>query len=191
MYKPSDRSQFLAYAVKCGTQKLAPEQQEIIDWITTHFEVCPLNFFSETKDGSRHVVHFILETPGDVKKMQDNHAATRSIAERLSKSFPGAIVTYRPFKLPDPKVVQEMLSGEIRSTLKNFESVWTISQNVIFYYTDEQVRQNLSNGTSAKINEDLAMVMEKYGFDRGSAYNFDSKETFDRHYQSDWYHYWK
>jgi hypothetical protein len=94
--------------------------------------------------------------------------------------------------------LQEMLDDEERAILKTFESVWTMSQAVIFYYTDAQIKENLTNGISARINEVLGRVAEKYGFDRGSPYSFDSKqyrfdskETFDRDYESNWYYYWK
>ena len=66
-----------------------------------------------------------------------------------------------------------------------------MSMAVVFYYTDAQVKENLSNGISARINEALVEVAEKYGFDGGSSYRFDSKETFDRDYESNWYYYYK
>jgi hypothetical protein len=93
------------------------------------------------------------------------------------------------------------LDDDQRAILKTFESVWTMSQAVVFYYTDAQVKENLINGTSARIIEALGQVAEKYGFEpgtsynygfnRGSSYRFDSKESFDRDYESNWYYYWK
>ena len=62
---------------------------------------------------------------------------------------------------------------------------------VVFYYTDAQVKENLTNGISTKINEALGRAAEKYGFDHGPTYRFDSKESFDRDYESNWYYYWK
>ena len=87
--------------------------------------------------------------------------------------------------------MEKMLDDERRAILKTFESVWTISQSVVFYYTDAQVKENLANGTSARINEALGQPAVKYEFERGSSYHFDSKESFDRDYESNWYYYWK
>ncbi len=87
-------------------------------------------------------------------------------------------------KEPDRRIVKEVRDDEVRAILKTFESVWTISMTVIFYYTDAQVKENLANGTSAKIIEALRHV-------RDASYSFDSKETFDRDYESKWHYYWK
>ncbi len=193
-----------------------------MDWITIQFGVRALDFFCETRKASKgsQLVHVILETIDDVKRMYAHHADNATIAERFlnyfksahspdiiadplkstdlsfeTNPFPEIIVTYRPLKELEKKILEEMseemLKDEERAVLKTFESVWTMSMAVVFYYTDAQVKENLINGTSAKINEELGRVAEKYGFERGSSYRFDSKETFDRDYESNWYYYWK
>jgi hypothetical protein len=106
-------------------------------------------------------------------------------------SFPEVVVTYRPLKDLGSKIWSEMHEEEQQAVLKTFESVWTKSMGVIFYYTDQQVKENLANGTSAKINEALGKVSSKYYSAPGSPYRFDSKEAFDRDYESKWHYYWK
>jgi hypothetical protein len=220
MYTLTDRSQFQAEAIKYGDHKLPPAQQEIMDWITKQFGVHALDFFCETRENSKglrqQLVHVIVETVDDVKRMQANRADHTLVAERFSKyfqsadlvntipdplksdvfptdtnPFPQITVTYRPLKGLDRNVLQEMHDDEEQAVLKTFESVWKISVTVIFYYTDAQVKENLTNGTSSRISEALGRVAKKYGFDPGSQYRFDSKESFDRDYESNWYYYWK
>jgi hypothetical protein len=220
MYTLTDKSQFQAYAIMQGKHKLAAVDLEIMEWISKQFGVRALDFYCETREASKdlpqQLVHVILETVEDVKQIQAKHADHAVITERFLKyfksvhlenpirdplksnvlsfetnPFPQIIVTYRPFKAVKMEILQEMLNDEKRAILKTFESVWTISMAVVFYYTDAQVKENLANGTSAKINEALGQAAEKYGFDPGSPYRFDSKEIFDRDYQSNWYYYWK
>jgi len=234
MYTLTDKSQFQARAIKLGKHKLATVHLELMDWITKQYGVQALDFYCETRATSKgspqQLVHVILDTVEDVKKMQANRADNKVIAERFlkyfksadsnsitdplkstdlspdsyrdeSNPFPEIIVTYRPLKGPDDKIIQAMLDDEQRAVLKTFESVWTMSMAVVFYYTNAQVKENLTNGISARIIEALGQVAEKYGFNPGSSYRygynggssyrFDSKEAFDRDYESNWYYYWK
>jgi hypothetical protein len=220
MYTLTDQSQFQAQAIKQGKHKLAAVHLELMDWISKQFGVRALDFFCETRKTSKglpqQLIHLILETVEDIKQLQANSAATTIITERFLKyfkstdsnnhvhdplksnvfpietnPFPEIIVSFRPLKQLDRKIMEEMLDDEIRAILKTFDNVWTISQSVAFYYTDAQVKENLTNGTSAKITELLGQADEKYGFKRGYPYRFDSKESFDRDYQSNWYYYWK
>jgi len=220
VFSLSDKSQFQAQAIKQGKHKLAVVDGEILGWITKQFGVSALDFSCETRKSSKGVpqqlIHIVLETVENVKQMQTNRAGSAAITERFLKylksadpenhsrdplkrdvfsvetnPFPEIIVTYRPLKELDRKILEEMLDDEERAVLKTFESVWTISQTVVFYYTDTQVKENLTHGTSTKIIEELERVDKKYGFNRGSAYRFDSKESFDRDYESNWYYYWK
>ena len=168
----------------------------------------------------QQLVHVIIETVEAVKHLYENHADNTMITERFLQYFksadsnnhvadplknnvfpyetdplPEIIVTFRPLKELDKKIREEMLEkmldDDLRAILKTFESVWNMSMAVVFYYYDAQVKENLANGTSAKINEELRQVAKKYGFSGGSDYRFDSKESFDRDYESNWYYYWK
>jgi hypothetical protein len=216
----TDKSQFQAWAIKQGKQKLAPVHRELMNWMAEQLGVRALDFYFEKRETSKglpqQLIHVILETVEDVKQMQIHSRDNTLITERFLKYFksadannfitdplkgnvfpvhtnplPEIIVTYRPLKELDKKVVEEMLDDERRTILKTFESVWTISQYVVFYYTDAQIKENLANGTSAKIIEELQQLAKKYGYDPGSPYYFDSKEAFHRDYESNWYYYWK
>jgi hypothetical protein len=216
MYTPTEKSQFQAWAIKQGRLKLAPVHQEILDWIKKQFGVHALDFSFEMRETSKGapqlLIHLILETVDDVKRMQANRANNEVITERFCEYFksadlnttkdplkstiltnplPEIIVTYRPLKELTSEMLQEMREDEKRDILKTVESAWTISQSVVFFYTDAQVKENQVNGTSAKIIEELEQIDKKYGFSPGFDYRFDSKETFDRDYESNWYYYWK
>jgi hypothetical protein len=220
MYTLTDKSQFQAWAIKQGKHKLATVHREIMDWITKQFGVRALDFSCETRETSKgsaqQLVHVILETAEDVKQMQGNRAANTMIAERFlqyfksadldnaipdplknnvfpleTNPFPEIIVTYRPVKELDGEILKEMREDEKRAILETFESVWTISLTVVFYYTDAQVKENMTNGISTKICEELEQADKKYEFNPGYPYRFDSKESFDRDYSGNWYYFWK
>lgn len=196
MYTPADRSQLQARAVKQGTYTLADTDQEVIDWIKKEFRVNALHFSFETRK-QQQLVHLILETADEVRTMQSNSTRNAPIAERFSKYFnftdpvPEIIVTYRPLKDLDGNIISEILDDEKRGVLKSFDSVWTISMDVIFYFTDAQLKENQANGISKQISDALYQVTTRYGIGPGSPYRFDSKECFDRDYESNWYYYWK
>jgi hypothetical protein len=220
MYTLSDQLQFQANAINEGRHQLASEVRSIIDWINKQFGVRALDFSCETKSvpngNSRQLVHLIMRSVDDVKLLQSNREGSVLIAERfltyfksigtqekttdqLKKDvlsfdrapFPQIVVTYRPLQDVETKVLQEMLDAETSEILKSFESVWTISQRVIFFYTDAQKKENVANGISVKLTEALDKAAERYGLKHNAPYYFDSKETFDRDYESKWHYYWK
>ena len=215
MYTLSDKSQVQASAIKSGTRTLAAPDQELVSWISNQFDVNALDFSCETRKTAKHsqqLVHVILERPDDAKKMQADGAGALAITERFLKylksdssgdplkrdvlanellSLSNIIVTYRPLQEPDGKILEEMIDDERRAVLNVFEDVWVLSQTVVFYYTDAQVKENRENGTSAKITRALYDAERTFGFVKISEFRFDSKESFDRDYESNWYYYWK
>lgn len=220
MHTLSDQLQFQAYAISEGKHQLASEDRSVIDWINKQFGVRALDFSCETKSvpngKSRQIVHIVMRSVDDVKLMQSNREGSTLIAERfltyfkstdiqkqttdqLKKDvlsfdrapFPQIVVTYRPLQDLETKVLREMLDAETSEILKSFDSVWTMSQRVIFFYTDAQKKENVVNGISTKLIEALDKAAERYGLKEDAPYYFDSKETFDRDYESKWHYYWK
>jgi hypothetical protein len=219
MYTLADKSRFQAKAIAQGRHSLAVEQQRIMDWIRKQYDVHALDFYCETRDTSKGVrqqlVHVILNTAEDVKRMQARGSSpevlerflkyftsvesSNPISDPLKRNvfpaetdpFPEIIVTYRPLKELTLEILEQMLDDEKRAILKTIECVWTISQTVIFYYTEAQVKENLANDISKRIIAQLRHVDGKYGSKRSASYTFDSKEVFDRDYESNWYYYWK
>ena len=218
-YTLSDQAQFQAISITNGSHKLAAVHYDLMDWMSKQFGVHAIDFFCEKRETSKglkqQIVHVILETNEDVQRMQKDRASNKVVAERFLKyfksterndapdlikanafpnetdPFPAIIVAYRPFTGVDGKILDEMLNDEQQAILKTYESVWTMSMNVIFYYTIDQVKENDANGTSKKISEELDRAGVKYGLSPGSQYRFDSKEVFDLDYSGKWHYYWK
>jgi hypothetical protein len=220
MYTLTDRLQLQACNIKEGQHQLTAAHQAIVDWISKQFDVTALDFCCErretTKGLPQQLVHVIVETVDNVKKMQADRASSKLVAERFqayfkspdaghhptdptksnvfpagTNPFPEVVVTYRPLKALTEKLIQEMRNDDKFTILKAFESVWTLSQSVVFYYTDAQIKENQASGISAKISALLNQVERKYGSKTDTPYYFDSKESFDRDYESKWHYYWK
>src|ERR1700752_2535045 len=161
-YGLPDKLQFQAAALKKGKCKLANVHQEIMDWISGQFNVRALDFLCEKREDPKsslqQVIHIVLETADQVKSMHANRADAALVTERFLKYFtsgnskatdplkrdvfpsqplpyPEIIVTYRPLKALSREVLEEMLADEKRAVLTTFESVWTISQQVVFFFT--------------------------------------------------------
>jgi hypothetical protein len=219
MHHLREKAEFQAFCIQQGRLQLSTAHQELMDWISKEFEVRALDFSCETKAKSggdlKQLIHLILETPADLKRIQVDRAAQEMIAARFVQYLNSAdahgtldplkrnifhidkqptvalVVTYQPLKKVDAAILKELLDDEKRTILETFESVWTMSQSVIFYYTDAQRQENLHNGISAKISDALLAVERKYALQNNSVFSFDSKESFDRDYESKWHYYWK
>ncbi len=73
-----------------GDHTLAPVHREIMDWFSKQFGVRALDFYCEkreTSKGASQLVHLIMETVEDVKKIQSRRADNALIAERFLKYF--------------------------------------------------------------------------------------------------------
>lgn len=219
MHHLSEKSQFQAFCIQQGRHRLANGHQELMDWISKEFGVRALDFSCETKGNangnSKQLIHLILETPADLKRIQADRTAQEMITARFVKYLNSAdaqgttdplkrdifpiemqptaalVVTYRPLKKFDEAVLKELLEDEKRAILQKFECVWTMSQSVIFFYTDAQLQENQLNGLAAKISEELLKAERKCASEHNSVFSFDSKESFDRDYEGKWHYYWK
>jgi hypothetical protein len=95
--------------------------------------------------------------------------------------------------------VTEMQLKQLETEMENNE-LWSIvksfSTAVCFFYTDEQVRKNESNGIKEELSAKYLNILKHYDeFNYFNKDNFsiilDSKENFDENYQSNWYYYFK
>jgi hypothetical protein len=218
-YSLIDKLQFQASLIHQGKIQHAENHQALINWVKNEYGVIILDFcFEKNKSGSvstKQMIHLVLETVEDVNKLKSKNQIRVEMAEKFltdfklnskiatldclkndifpsdTNPFPQIIFTLRPLEKLPIEILKKMLDDEISSALEQFQTVWTISQNIIFYYTDLQLSENKTNGLSDKILELLGNLCKKYDIAPRSPHNFDSKECFDRDYQSNWYYYWK
>ena len=124
MHTLTDKSQLQALDILRGEHKLAPVHQELIDWITKQFGVHALDFYCETKAASKglpkQLVHVILETVEDVKKMQAHRADNEAIAERFLNYFKSA---HSPDTIADPLKSTDLFPDSYRDETNPFHKI--------------------------------------------------------------------
>lgn len=82
----------------------------------------------------------------------------------------------------------------------NNKDVWKIvrcfSYTTFFFYSDSQVAENLHNGMKERLNKEYYELLKEYDefnyfTEESLSISLDSKENFDKNYQSNWYYYFK
>jgi len=95
--------------------------------------------------------------------------------------------------------VTESKIKQLQSEINN-EEIWAIvkafNTAVFFFYTNEQVRRNEYDGMREKLSLkyfELVKQFDEFDYFKKDDFsiNLDSKETFDKDYQGNWYYYFK
>ncbi|WP_133259575.1 hypothetical protein [Pseudochryseolinea flava] len=225
MYNTTDKSYRQARAIKAGTYRLPLVYQDFVDWLSRQFNVSVLDFACETKETSKglkqQLLYVIVERVSDAARLESDRgndiriahefvsyfssldAEARTIDPLKSNVFalntdpyPEVIIAYRPLEEIEKKIVDEKIKSECHAVIRKYGEVWTMSDNVIFFYTDQQVMENQINGEAKKLLQEILSIMKKYdefGYfgTHSLSFRFDSKESFDRDFQGNWYYYWK
>jgi hypothetical protein len=95
--------------------------------------------------------------------------------------------------------IPEQKIEELKVRINN-KDVWEIvrcfSYTTFFFYTDSQVEESLHNGIREKLTKEYYVLLKEY--DEFNYFNeesfsiyLDSKENFDKNYQSSWFYYFK
>ena len=120
----------------------------------------------------------------DLKYNTDNIFVIFTSFEPLAKNEVNSII---------PKAEIENLEKEL-----NCNDLWNIyrqfSRTIFFFHTDEQVQDYLKNGKIEEFSKIYFNILKKYDefgyFDKENfSVEFDSKENFDKKYESSWFYY--
>jgi len=226
MYNTTDDIYILTDKIRKRTHQLLPHDIAMVNWLNTTCGINVLNFYFHTVQTSvgykqQHVViivQSIIEEknmPGkanynsiiekfhqyfDENKPAKNDDTKRKIYPRINGIYPETAISFTAMEVIDVKVASTELNKNIDGILQSVENVWVISNNgewkTVFYYTDEQLKQNEGNGNSQKIRDLVLAEIKKNDFygDFGAhsiKLLFDSKESFDRDYEGKWHYYYK
>lgn len=225
MYNSTDKSYKRARAIKKGEFKLAPIHQEFVDRASKLLSINVLDFELETKETHKgykqQVVGLIIDRIEDSERLRNNVSIQQVIAQRfiaymsstsekerssdtLKKDvwpltinpYPEILVFFYPLERVEKSLAEIKIKDEWVKTLETFPEFWTLSQDVIFLQTDEQLQNCKAIGLEDKlINAYLQLIKKHDEFGYLGAHSvslrFDSKESFDRNYNGNWYYYWK
>lgn len=108
-------------------------------------------------------------------------------------------VTFSAFEPIAMNEANESIPPDEISALQN-EMIWKIVRSAryvtFFLYTDEQVKENESSAARTEWTNKYFDLLDKYnefGYFKRAFFSvfLDSKENFDKNYQSNWYYYFK
>jgi hypothetical protein len=199
--------------VKQGKKHLDPIFQELADWIYQKFNTKVLNIYYDKidTDYNRPRLNIIFEYYKDEIKFRDGIGNFDSkkqtpIADKF-REMPTNLDTERIlviFASFEP-VAREEANNKIPQIeidkLRNelaIKEIWKIyrefSLTTFFFFTDKQIEYFTNDGTKELIKMKYFELLKKYDeFDyfKSDTYllSFDSKENFDKHFESNWFYY--
>ena len=218
MLSSGDKEYIDSKAIKKGLKKLDSPFYELAKWIENKFGVKPLNIvydilehnkqprlqviFEKYKDNISFKAENNLFPNADSQLIIQN-AFRDLIQEDTKYSADNLYVIFSTFELiakeeANGKITNQKLE-KLKEDLKSYQ-IWEIRRNfstgIFFFYTDEQLNKNDNNETKNKFKSEYLKLIKNYDeFGYINEVNFsiklDSKENFDKNYQSNWFYYYK
>jgi len=217
MVSPSEKVYIETKNIKKGFSKLTSPFAELADWIFLNFGVRPLNIIYDILEhNKRPRLQVIFEFYKDnIAFITDNGFPNPSRQEKVQEAFHAIIlkdqkyVTENLFVLFSSfePIAKEEANGKISNQKLdeleanlNDKEIWKIQRNfstgIFFFYSDDQVKQNEFNGKKEHLKKEYFKLIkdcDEFGyFDESNFFiKLDSKENFDKNYQSNWFYYFK
>jgi hypothetical protein len=174
-----------------------------------------------SKGYKQQIVAIIVERIADEERLEKDYGKQQVIAQRyitylsstpeivrrtdpLKKDawpitinpYPEILVFFYPLERVEKSIAETNIKADWEKTLTTFPEFWTLSQDVIFLHTNEQCANRASSGLEAKLTEAYLKLIKRYdefGYlgVHSISFRFDTKESFDKNYDGNWYYYWK
>jgi hypothetical protein len=218
MISYSDKEYIESKAIKKGYKKMESPFSDLASWIDDKFGVKPLNIvYDILEHNKRPRLQVIFEKHKDnISFKAENglfpnperqliilnafkdliHNNTRFTADNLYVIFS----SFEPIAKEEAngKINNQKLD-KLKEDLKGYQ-IWKIERNfstgIFFFFTNEQLKKNDNNEVKNKFkSEYLKLIKECDEFGYIENLNFsiklDSKENFDKNYQSNWFYYYR
>jgi hypothetical protein len=206
--------------IKQGKRHLAPLFAELAQWISSTRNTNVLNIVYDTvSPDDRPRLQIILELDSEMKKFREgefgnfNQNEQKAISARFKELLTyHKISGYNTVKLfvvfsafsrlakedADSKITETQIT-DLKRRIGNPE-LWEISRcfgSVTFlFFTDAQAKKSDKDGLRKTYAERYFQMLkphDEFGYLSATEYHvfFDSKENFDKNYESNWYYYYK
>ncbi|RVT77454.1 hypothetical protein EOD40_06515 [Flavobacterium sufflavum] len=218
MVSYSDKEYIESKAIKKGLKKLDSPFSDLANWINDNFGVKPLNIVYDILEHNKQPrLQVIFEKYKDNISFKTENSLFQNPDRQLmiQNAFRDLIHNHSEFTADNLYVIfssfepiaKEEANGKInnqklyklKENLKE-QQIWEIKRNfstgIFFFFTNEQLEKNDNNETKNKFkSEYLKLIKECDEFDYINDSTFsiklDSKENFDKNYQSNWFYYYK
>ncbi|NJM55266.1 MAG: hypothetical protein HC841_04565 [Verrucomicrobiae bacterium] len=220
MITPRDEDYQQTKLLKLSGAPLKSPFKELADWVGKRYGVQVLNVFYDTiQPDNRPRLSVILETQEDAQKFRKgalgnfNNADQKEVQEHFDRilqeqgnlNFDAQrlFVIFVAFERVAMEEANESVTDEevaqLKSKLAN-NDLWEISRCfdsvTFFFFTDVQVKKYEAAGLRRVYAEEYSRLVHRhdvFGYlkKRGVSAHFDSKENFDKNFESNWYYYYK
>ena len=218
MITSTDREYKATKRIKQGVKELTGPFAELARWISSKWRVTVLNVIYD-KRNSLHAprVQVILEHESDRKKFhrgmgfdpEKQLQIKEKFLEIIGREDPseydvnGLFVVFSAFapiarEEASSKITEEEVKA-LKARIGN-PDLWEISRCftlvTFFFYTDAQVKRYAARGKKAlyaKMYFKLLKPHDEFGYldEKEFTVQFDSKENFDKNYESSWFYYYR
>jgi len=220
MIMPSDKTYQKTKQIMLGKEKMNPDFKLLADFIDKKFNVKVVNIIYDHIDSygcPRLNICFEFEyekrsfdaNPNerfsvfDRKKQQIIAKKFEQLADNEKYKTRGAWIIYSAFEPIAKTEANEKISEEeldkLRKQLDN-KDIWTISRLftgvTFFLYTDEQLKTYEDSSLKkewADMYFDILKTYDEFDYFKRDTFDIflDSKEDFDKNYDSNWWYYYK
>lgn len=218
MITPSDVEYLKAKEIKKGEESIPHPYSDLADWIRSRYSVSVLNVsYCEIEPDNRPRLSIDLETEVDRQVFERNRFSVdpkkssaviskfKEISEnaRLNLSFKNMFAIFSAFepiaRIEANEKVPERLANNLIKQFRH-ENIWCIqkmfSALIIFYYSETEKDQAVRSGMIdqyLKAYADIIQPFDEFGYLRSNPIipEIDSKENFDKNYESSWFYYWR
>ena len=218
MISSGDKEYIETKAIKKGLKQLESPFSDLADWIKAEFGVSPLNVVYDILPHNKQPrLQVIFEWHKDTIafKSENGVFSDTTKQEIIKKAFNELIQKYPTYTAIDLLVIFSSFEpiareeangsisnekiGQLKEDMKG-DGIWEIkksfSTGIFFFYTEEQFKKNDNDLTKNKFRSaylKLIKECDEFGYIDESNFSIklDSKENFDKNYQSNWFYYYK
>lgn len=219
MIVPTDKDYISTKLILKNEQEMSSVFQKLKNWITEEFNQQVVNLYYDTIDnGNRPRLNVIFENYESVNTIRDrigNYAKEKQ--QKIKLKFeeillrePNAeyktenlLVIFSAFN----PIARAEANGKVTDSFLNSLKakyqelkIWEINKfggaTTIFFYTEKEVEEKSQSVQIKVLREEYLQELKKYdefNVIDPEKFNlsFDSKENFDKNYESNWYYYYK
>jgi hypothetical protein len=219
MITPSDNDYKITKLVKQGKASLNPEFKSLADWVYNEYNTTVLNIYYDeiiVANNPRPRLNIIFEDRDDELKFRDGFLGNflsdkqEAIAAKFAKlviaspkyTTKNLLIIFSSFKPIAKDEANEAIPQSELDNLKttfNNPAIWEISRFgsrvTIFFLTQDQADAARTSGYIDVLANKYFNQLKRYDefdyFDKQTfSISVDSKESFEKNYQSNWYYYY-
>lgn len=204
--------------VKLNQKQIPKVFTELIEWVDQKYKVRTINiYYDRIIPFDRPRIQLIYESREEASKMRDHTGNFNSkIQYEIASKFADLVKSQNLNDQFDTKNVLVVFSDfswlavsdasmsipkeELQTLMNKYKKgiIWDIHQGGtgvnIFFYTEMQINEHKNDPEILEIKDEYFRLIKRYdlfNYIKESHISFDSKENFDKNYDSNWFYYYR